>query len=95
MFPFLVEALRGVKGYYGAYSRAAVFYSNGRKTQFNSSLIESCEVQGHHNRFQSTSGSIQNMPFWGPPFTVLKTLIYYRILLMRRLIASWDEIAPP
>jgi len=40
------------------------------------SLIESCEVQDHHDRFQSTSGVTQNMPFWGIPFTVLKTHIY-------------------
>ncbi len=46
------------------------------KTQFISSLIESCEVQDHHDRFRSTSGVTQNMPFWGIPFTVLKTHIY-------------------
>ncbi len=49
---------------------------DGATTQLISSLIESCEVQGHHDRFQSTSGVTQNMPFLGPPFTVLKTHIY-------------------
>ncbi len=49
---------------------------DGARTQFNSSLIESFEVQSHHDRFQSTSGATQNMPFWHLPFTVLKTHIY-------------------
>ena len=49
------------------------------RTQFNSSLIVSWEVQGHHDRFQSTSGVTQNVPFWGIPFTVLKTHIYIEL----------------
>jgi len=53
-----------------------VFVVGGRKTHLTCSLIESCEVQNHHDRFQSTSGATQNMTFWGPPLTVLKTHIY-------------------